>query len=83
MEKADGLDDIFRKYMEKRTGQYLVFCANKEHMDEMIALAPEWFAKVDGKSRFYSAYSDDPKISRVFYSIQGRQQQSSKAAVLH
>lgn len=47
LEKADGLDEIFRKHMENRAGKYIVFWANKEHMDEMIALAPEWFPKVD------------------------------------
>ena len=66
LEKADGLDEIFRKHMENRAGKYIVFCANKEHMDEMITLAPEWFFKVDGKPHIYSAYSDDPETSRAF-----------------
>ena len=66
LEKADGLDEIFRKHMENRAGKYIVFCANKEHMDEMIALAPEWFSKVDSNPHIYSAYSDDPETSRAF-----------------
>ena len=36
LDKADGLDVIFDKHMTDRTGKYIVFCANKEHMDEMI-----------------------------------------------
>lgn len=66
LEKADGLDEIFHKHMENRAGKNIVFYANKEHMDEMIALAPELFAKVDGNPRIYSAYSDDSETSRAF-----------------
>ena len=47
-------------------GKYIVFCANAEHMNEMIAKAPEWFAKVDAKLHIYSAYSDDPAASQAF-----------------
>lgn len=66
LEKADGLDEIFHKHMDNPVGKYIVFCANKEHMDEMIALASEWFYKVDRKPHIYSAYSDDPETSRAF-----------------
>ena len=41
LEKADGLDIIFDKHMTERTGKYIVFCANKEHMDAMMDKAPE------------------------------------------
>lgn len=66
LEKADGLDEIFHKHMDNPAGKYIVFCANKEHMDEMITLAPEWFYQVDSKHHIYSAYSDDPETSRAF-----------------
>ena len=104
LEKADGLDEIFRKYMtaesdggiqEKagqtdkaetsyemgqsdtagksntkeqsgRFGKYLVFCANYEHMQEMIAKVPEWFAKVDPEPHVYSVYSEDAQAEAEF-----------------
>ncbi len=66
LEKADGLDEVFRKHMADPSGKYIVFCANKEHMDEMIALAPEWFYKVDKKPHIYSAYSEDPETDSAF-----------------
>lgn len=66
LEKADGLEEIFRKHMENPSGKFIVFCANKEHMDEMIALAPEWFHKVDKAPNIYSAYSSDPATDRAF-----------------
>ena len=66
LEKADGLDEVFRKHMAEPFGKYIVFCASKEHMDEMIALAPEWFFKVDSKPNIYTAYSEDPETDKAF-----------------
>lgn len=66
LEKADGLDEVFLKHIDNPSGKYIVFCANKEHMDEMITLAPEWFYKVDKKPNIYSAYSEDPETDRAF-----------------
>ncbi len=101
LEKADGLDEIFRKYMTAgeeqleqfmeesaqcdgnrqaqaqtdkatgrkesgRHGKYLVFCADYEHMQEMIAKVPEWFAKVDTEPHVYSVYSEDAQAEAEF-----------------
>ena len=66
LDMADGLDIVFDKHMTDRTGKYIVFCANKEHMDAMIAKAGEWFARVDKHPRIYSVYADDPAASRSF-----------------
>ena len=66
LEKADGLDVIFDKHMADRTGKYIVFCANFEHMREMIGKATAWFSKVDPKPHIYTVYSDDPSASKSF-----------------
>ena len=66
LDKADGLDVIFDRHMTDRTGKYIVFCANKEHMDEMMEKASEWFYKVDPAPHIYSVYSEDPGASRSF-----------------
>ena len=66
LENAEGLDEIFFKHMAERTGKYIVFCANAEHMREMIGKAPEWFEKVDKHPHIYSAYSADPETSGAF-----------------
>ena len=65
-EKADGLDEIFRKHIENKSGKYIVFCANYEHLCEMSEKVHEWFAKVDDSPHVYTAYSDDPETSRAF-----------------
>lgn len=64
--KAEGMETIFSKHMENRAGKYIVFCANYEHMREMVALAPMWFAGVDAVPRTYCAYSDDPETDKAF-----------------
>lgn len=64
--EADGLDEIFRKHMPARDGKYLVFCASKKHMDEMVGKAPEWFSGVDAAPHIYEAYADDPKTEAAF-----------------
>ncbi len=66
LEMADGLDVVFDKHMTDRTGKYIVFCANKEHMDEMMEKTGEWFRRVDEHPHVYSVYSDDPGASRSF-----------------
>lgn len=66
IEMAEGLNAIFAKHMKAGTGKYLVFCANIEHLDEMIEKAPEWFCKVDRAPHIYRAYSDDPGTSKAF-----------------
>ncbi len=65
LEKADGLDVIFDKHMIDRAGKYIVFCANKEHMDEMMGHT-EWFEKVDKAPHMYSVYTPDPEASKSF-----------------
>ena len=60
LDMATGLDDVFYRHMDNPHGKYLVFCANFEHMQEMIALATRWFHKVDKDAHIYSAYSEDP-----------------------
>ena len=66
LEKADGLDIVFEKHINERTGKYIVFCANHEHMREMIEIAPKWFSNIDKKPHIFSAYSNDPETSQAF-----------------
>lgn len=65
LEKADGLDEIFAKHMIEPHGKYIVFCANKEHMDEMMQ-HKEWFLKIDKEPHVYSVYSNDSSAKKIF-----------------
>ena len=64
LEKAEGLDVIFKKHMTDPHGKYIVFCSNKEHMDQMMKHT-EWFSKVDKEPHMYSVYSSDPGADKA------------------
>ena len=66
LEQADGLDRVFAHHITNKCGKYIVFCANKEHMDEMMSHVPEWFAGVNPNVAVYEAYSDDPGTDKAF-----------------
>lgn len=67
LEQADGLDIVFQKHLPDPCGKYIVFCANAEHMREMITHVDEWFSKIDAAPHVYSAYSNDPETSAAFH----------------
>lgn len=66
LDMADGLDVLFDRHMTDRNGRYLIFCANAEHMRNMMSNVPDWFHRVEAHPHVYSAYSDDPETSRAF-----------------
>ena len=66
LEKADGLDVIFKKHIKSKDGKYIVFCASLEHMQDMIQKVPEWFGAIDNEPHIYTAYSNDPATSKAF-----------------
>ena len=78
LEKADGLDEVFARHITNKSGKYIVFCANKEHMDEMISHVPEWFAGVNPDVAVYEAYSDDPGTDRAFADFKADQSKRLK-----
>jgi superfamily II DNA or RNA helicase len=65
LEKAEGLESIFNTYMEKN-GKYIVFCSDREHMEEMLGHVHEWFSGVDAAPHVYRAYYDSPDTEREF-----------------
>ena len=67
LENAEGLDVIFSKHITDRTGKYLVFCANLEHMNKMKANVSKWFSAIDEKPHIYTAYADDPATEQEFH----------------
>ncbi len=66
LEQAEGMEQMFQKHMTERTGKYLVFCADYDHMQEMMAQVPEWFARVDAAAHVYSVYSEEADADQEF-----------------
>ncbi len=66
LEKADGMPEIFNKHITDKTGKYIVFCSNFEHMHEMVDLSFDWFSDIDKAPHIYTAYSKDTETSTAF-----------------
>ena len=71
LEMADGLDVIFDKHITERTGKYIVFCSNIEHLKEMQGKIHKWFDRIDKAPHSYTAYSDDPTTDKAFAEFKG------------
>ena len=66
LEMAEGLDKIFKKHIENKTGKYIIFCSSLEAMNLAAGEAGSWFAGIDSDPHIYKAYSNDPSTSRAF-----------------
>lgn len=66
IEKAEGLEDIFPRHMQNLHGKYIVFCANYNHMQEMMQKSHNWFRKVDEHPHYYSVWADNPNAERDY-----------------
>ena len=66
LEKADGLNEVFEKHITEKSGKYIVFCSDYEHLCEMTEKVSEWFGGIDGNPHVYKAYSDDPATDKAF-----------------
>lgn len=69
LDKADGLNEVFRKHIKAKDGKYIVFCSNVEHMGEMVKKVPEWFGGIDENPNIYVVYSDNAETSKEFKSF--------------
>ncbi len=47
IENAENIEDIFKKYMTKANGKYLVFCRDINHLEEMKDEANNWFKQIN------------------------------------
>ncbi len=66
LELADGMDIIFDKHIEDRTGKYIIFCSNIDHLHEMQSNVASWFGKVDTDPHIYTVYADSAATSKEF-----------------
>jgi superfamily II DNA or RNA helicase len=68
LNKADGLDVIFNKHIKDKSGKFIVFCANAEHLKEMTERVPEWFrlTLAGSEPHIYSVYSEDSESEKEF-----------------
>ena len=66
LEKADGLDKVFARHMADRSGKYILFCSDYDHIQELRACTDEWFSRINPDIHTYTAYAADPDTSKEF-----------------
>ena len=66
IDMADGLDDIFCKYIKNSNGKFIVFCPDRQEMGKLLNLANSMFGKVNKDIRTYIVYSEDPETDKAF-----------------
>lgn len=66
LDASAGLNQVFNKHMRKKTGKYVAFCADTNHMERIIAAMDEWLSDIDSNPRIYKVHSkqDSKKIFR-------------------
>lgn len=64
LDKSKGIPKILSKYITKADGRYIVFCKNKEHMEDIKPVVIGWFNKYFKTSKLnygvntYEVYSE-------------------------
>ncbi len=71
LEQAEGLEKIFAHHIPEKNGKYIVFCASREHMEEMQERVQQWFQLIDSKPHIYTAYFDSPETDKEFAAFKG------------
>ena len=66
LEKADGLDVVFARHMANKSGKYILFCSDYDHIQELRTYTHDWFSGVNQDIHTYLAYSADPDTSKEF-----------------
>ena len=64
LEKANGIPEIIKKYINNYNGKYIVFCKDKKHLYSMKDVVIDWFrdAGYEGKIFEYPYYSNDKTV---------------------
>jgi len=57
VDRAEGIPELFEHNLTKKDGKYIVFCKDKEHLDEIMPKMQEWLQKIDAEPEMYSVYS--------------------------
>lgn len=66
VDKAEGLDVIFQKHLPDHKGKYIIFCANREHLDEITSHITEWFGNIDDSPHVYTVYAEAQDSDQSF-----------------
>lgn len=81
IENADGLNAIFQKHIEDRSGKYILFVPNVESLRTVKGKCKEWCRGIDMEPHIYSAYSNDPETSKAFADFKADESEHLKVLI--
>ena len=80
LEKANGVPEIIKKYINNYNGKYLVFCKDKKHLYAMKDVVISWFrdAGYNGKIFEYPYYSDSSAVKKNLDNFENNKEEGLK-----
>jgi type I site-specific restriction endonuclease len=71
LNKSKGIPNILRKHLISNNGKFIVFCKNKEHLNEMKNTVVDWFrnANIGNKIDTYTVYTGYENTDAEFESF--------------
>lgn len=55
MEEAYGVEKVMKNYLMRGNEKLIVFCRNKEHLENMLSVAPKWLNGINSNVRMYKS----------------------------
>ena len=80
LEKANGIPEIIKKYINNYNGKYIVFCKDIKHLYAMKDVVVGWFreAGYDGKIFEYPYYSKNSKVKKNLFDFENNKEEGLK-----
>lgn len=57
LELSHGVSEILKKHIKSKSGKYVVFCQNIEHLNTMQPIVGSWFSKAGFETHIYTVHS--------------------------
>ena len=80
LNKSKGIPVILQKYLTHNNDKFIVFCKNKEHLNEMKSIVINWFKKTKlyNKIEIYTVYNGYENINIEFEAFKNNKSNSLK-----
>ena len=69
LELSHGIPQILKKHIISKSGKYIVFCQNIEHLNTMQPIVEEWFNKAGFNTHIYTVHSKMAGKDKEFFSF--------------
>lgn len=69
LELSHGVSEILKKHIKSKSGKYIVFCQNIEHLNTMQPIVGSWFSKAGFETHIYTVHSKMAGKDKEFLSF--------------